>query len=147
MIYGVKNWNDKSIRYDQTKRVIEKFLADLKKNKQVDFSLVREQLCRFAAIHAAQCTSCGLKKSANLIIVNERCAVRQLGEHGLSLFRHAIDAEACDLILDSFRVRRLTCDILAVDVAVLRQSAQRVLCKRPSYVHFFDFHFDFLRLQ
>ena len=45
MIYGVKNWNDKSIRYDQTKRVMEKFLEELKKNKQVDFWLETCNVC------------------------------------------------------------------------------------------------------
>jgi len=39
MIYGTVKWDDSSIRYDQTKRVIEKFLADLKESKQVNFWL------------------------------------------------------------------------------------------------------------
>lgn len=39
MIYGAKYWQDKSIRYVQTNAIIERFLADLKMNKQVSFWL------------------------------------------------------------------------------------------------------------
>lgn len=45
MLYCTKNWNDTSIRYDQTKRIIEKFLADLKKSNQINFWLESCNVC------------------------------------------------------------------------------------------------------
>lgn len=45
MLYCTKKWNDTSIRYDQTKRTIEKFLADLKYSKQTDFWLESCNVC------------------------------------------------------------------------------------------------------
>lgn len=45
MIYGTECWNNTSIRYDQTKRIIEKFLADLKASKQTNFWLESCNVC------------------------------------------------------------------------------------------------------
>lgn len=45
MIYGTVNWKDTSIRYDQSKRTIEKFLADLKSSNQTDFWLESCNVC------------------------------------------------------------------------------------------------------
>ena len=45
MIYSVDKWKDTSIRYDQTKRTIEKFLADLKASNQIDFWLESCNVC------------------------------------------------------------------------------------------------------
>ena len=45
MIYGTECWKNTSIRYDQTKRIIEKFLADLKESKQTNFWLESCNVC------------------------------------------------------------------------------------------------------
>lgn len=45
MVKGAKNWDDTSIRYDQTTKIIERFMADLKKSKQAKFWLESCNVC------------------------------------------------------------------------------------------------------
>jgi hypothetical protein len=48
MISGTYNWNNQNIRYDQKIRIIEKFLADLKTSKKLDFWLESCNVCACA---------------------------------------------------------------------------------------------------
>lgn len=45
MTKGCINWNDEKIRYNQTTKIIEKFLADLKASKQTNFWLEECNVC------------------------------------------------------------------------------------------------------
>src|SRR5574344_397818 len=48
MIRGAYNWNNQNIRYNQENRIIEKFLADLKYAKKLDFWLESCNVCACA---------------------------------------------------------------------------------------------------
>jgi len=48
MIYGASNWSVVSIRYLQTTKIVERFLADLKKSRQADFWLESCNVCSAA---------------------------------------------------------------------------------------------------
>lgn len=45
MIKGSRNWNDGTIRFVQTTKIIEKFLSDLKASKKIDFWLEECNVC------------------------------------------------------------------------------------------------------
>ena len=108
---------------------VERYLARLYKYGIIHLFLVRLDLAGFSSLNTAHSAAYLLEKSANLVVPEERRAVRELREYSHGLFFHTFNTKRRDFVLYLLRVRRLACYELPVNVCIARTSSEQVVCE------------------
>jgi hypothetical protein len=113
MIHGAYNWNNQNIRYNQENRIIEKFLADLKAAKKLDFWLESCNVCACACSVEAV----GASWKCNLPAINGNFILMQADLLFDYIYSSAYGKWSRDGVCENEMPEHLTAAIIAMSTA------------------------------